>query len=56
MAQQRFNQPAFPQAEMPMNPSVREPMQSVHGLLREKLFQFVSRHRSVIVTTLFVNR
>jgi hypothetical protein len=44
MAQQRFNQPAFPQAEMSMNPSMREPVQSVHGLLGEKLFQFVSGH------------
>jgi hypothetical protein len=29
---------------MPMNPSMREPMQSAHRLLGEKLFQFVGRH------------
>jgi hypothetical protein len=45
ITQQRFDKATFPQAEVPMDSSVRESMQPAYRLLHEKLFKFVSGHR-----------
>jgi hypothetical protein len=49
MPEQRLDEPLLPEPEVPVDASVREPVQPPDRLFREQFFQFVSRHRMLVI-------